>query len=217
MELPDFQYVITDDARPYLVLQKGNLWHLKDDSAAWEAGYNRSMNNTYRTIRQHLPEKCESVLDVGSGMGGINALINWHYGGDVKTELLDGVNDTPVVTTHTKTFSNFVAAQRFLQANGVKYVDYIDPVAAQRMDLFQKRTSHTLKKDLIISFGAWCFHFPPEMYISYARACCKPGTVLMLDVRNDQTDWYDHLVHTFGPGEIVRTAEKFTKYKFIHG
>lgn len=207
---------VSEEARAFLVLQKGNLWHLKDDREEWLEGYNRSMANTYGTIAPYLPEKCEALLDVGSGLGGIDIMINRHYGGGVHVELIDGVKDVPVLTSHIKTFNSMEVAERFHRENGGKYFDYCDPEAARDVKLWHTGSNAPLKKDLIISFGAWCFHFPPSMYLPYVRACCKPGTVLILDVRYDKIEWYEELVAAFGQGKIIRAARKFNKYQFIN-
>lgn len=205
----DFNFKITDEARPYLILQKGALDNLKEDQAAWDAAYNKSINNTFKTIEPFLPEKCTSVLDVGSGMGGINALINRHYGGKVLVNLLDGVDDEPLVKTHSQTFNNIQAAYRFLRENGVSEIMHTDPNLLERYhDIYEN--------DLILSFGAWCFHFPPSDYLNFVVKRCKPGTVLILDVRRNKPEWLADLTYALGPSEIIRSTIKFNKRKFVY-
>lgn len=204
----DFKFTITNEARPYLVLQKGALDHLKHDPAAWDAAYNRSMNNTFKTIEPFLPETCEAVLDVGSGMGGICALINRHYSCEVDVTLLDGLIDDPIVIAHRKTFNNMKIAEDFLEKNGVKHFECLGPASLKMPKLY--------KFDLIISFGAWCFHFPPRDYLDFVVAHCKPGTVLILDVRISKTDWLEELHIVLGQSEIIRTTRKFEKRKFVY-
>lgn len=207
--------IITDEARPYLVVQKGMLWDLKDQVDQWDAGYRRSIRNQYETIMPHLPEKCWGVLDVGSGLGGINAMISHHYGG-VRVCLLDGVSDDPDVIRHNQTFNNMHVAQRFLAANGVREFSYIDPENV-RGNMYKILSFPPIPVDLVVSFGAWCFHFPPSLYMEYIKTCCKPGTVFILDVRNDKPSWLMDLNHDLGNGTVIRRAKKFTKWRFVYG
>ncbi len=201
---------VTDAARPYLTIQRGKLWFLRDHPKLWDAAYNENLYNAYKTIREFLPNECNEILDVGSGMGGINILTNRHYGGAVNVSLLDGINDPPVVQKHKITFSNSAAAKEFLNKNGVREVEAIDPLQAQH-------SKSQIKYDLIYSFGAWCFHFEPDIYLRHVVSACKPGTVLILDVRNNKTEWIENLQVWFGKGEVIRTSEKFTKWRFIYG
>jgi hypothetical protein len=46
-------------------------------------------------IRPLLPETIEGVLDIGGGMGGIDALINHEYGGTLDVVIVDGDRDPP--------------------------------------------------------------------------------------------------------------------------
>lgn len=204
----DYTFTITDEARPYLVLQKGALDHLKHDPAEWDAAYNRSINNTFKTIAPFLPEKCATVLDIGSGMGGINALLAQHYS-YLEVVLLDGLADAPKVKTHNQTFNDWNIARRFLFTNGVGNLDYIAPTETENW-------KGRLKFDVIISFGAWCFHFPPSEYLDFVVRHCKLGTVLILDVRISKSDWLEELHIVLGQSEIIRTTRKFEKRKFVY-
>lgn len=205
-----YEFKITPEARPYLVLQKGALDHLKDDNAAWDAAYNQSMHNTMETIKPHLPDECAGVLDIGGGMGGIDILINKHFNGCV-TFIIDGVQDKPEVVAHNKTFNDMMAARGFLRANDVREMAYLGPEDAQSDD-----SRMDIKFDLVVSFGAWCFHFPPSEYLDFVKAHCKLGTVIILDVRNEKREWLEELVNAFGPATMIRETRKFTKWKFVY-
>jgi len=206
----DFQFTISDEARPFLILQKGYLWDLKDDHKLWDAAYTQSINNYFRTLSGHLPENCGAVLDMGSGLGGINAILAQHYD-NLSVTLLDGVNDKAEVRLHSQTFNAMSTAERFLRAHGVERFDYIDP---NNLPVGKMSDAGF---DLIISAGAWGFHFFPQEYLDMVKFLARPGATIILDVRKSRPEWLEQLTDAFGPGEIIRDATKFTKWKFING
>jgi FkbM family methyltransferase len=184
------RHIIVDDAHfKYLALQKGSLSHLVSDRVAWHREYERKLTADFNSIERWLPIACLSVLDIGSGLGGIDIMINRHYG-CVKVELLDGEDDPPVMKLHRQTFNNMAVARDFLSKNGVDNVtsfDANDPV--KWVDLG--------KVDLVISLGSWCFHYPPEQYMSFVLSKCHTATVVIVDVRKEKPSYFDQLFHNF--------------------
>lgn len=202
---------IDDLHRAYLQVQKGKLHRfIEEGPEVWDRAYNDSMNRAFETIEPHLPEKCDHVIDVGSGLGGINALINRHYGGEITVSLIDGVNDKPEVIRHNRTFNDMNVARDFLFKNGVTSWSYFSPEEARELTLDRYPTV-----DLIVSFGAWNFHFPPHLYSDFIKCCSRKGTVIITDVRKNKPEWMDSLEATFGPYEVIRESEKFNKVKFV--
>jgi hypothetical protein len=57
------------------------------------------------------------VLDVGSGLGGIDVLLNRHYlataGNPLEVALLDGIDDMPEVSFHDRTYNDMAVAIDF--------------------------------------------------------------------------------------------------------
>lgn len=173
------------EAYPYLVAQRGALDDMKAERSLWLQKYTDTIFSEFELIRPYLPAKCDSVLDIGSGLGGIDAIINSHYGGDLRVTLVDGVDDLPRVTLHRKTFNHMGIAQRFLERNGVKHFSCID---ANDIDL-----SKVLKYDLIVSFKSWCFHYEPRTYINLALRALHRATVVIVDLRRGKIDWWEQL------------------------
>jgi SAM-dependent methyltransferase len=173
---------IPQEAFPYLVAQRGALDDMRGDPGVWCTKYLDVIEAEMRLIEPYLPKRCASILDVGSGMGGIDALINEHYGGACHVTLLDGIDDSPTVELHRKTFNDMSIAARFLHANGVETMDWIDANDAHR--------STSRHYDLVVSFKSWCFHVEPARYLDLVHAGCIPGqTVLIIDVRRDKPAW----------------------------
>lgn len=167
---------ITSQAYPYLVAQRGALDDMKGDPSTWCAKYIDVLQSEFRAIEPFLPKACSAILDVGSGLGGIDVLLNEHYGGDCQITLLDGIADPPEMTTHSTTFNHMEVAHNFLQLNGVRRFDFIDAnnPAAKVKRLY----------DLIVSFKSWCFHIPVERYLPLVlSASLAAHTRLIVDIR----------------------------------
>lgn len=167
---------ISREAYPYLVLQRGALDDMKGDPGTWCAKYIDVLYSEFRSIEPYLPVACESILDVGSGLGGIDALLNEHYGGDCQVTLLDGVDDPPDLSRHNVTFNSMQTAKEFLLLNGVSHFDFVDANDVNARVVRQY--------DLIVSFKSWCFHIEPERYLALVLSACTPQhTQLIVDVR----------------------------------
>jgi SAM-dependent methyltransferase len=168
--------LVTARAYPYLVAQRGALDDMSGDPATWVKKYGEVLASEFSSMLPYLPPAVDSILDVGSGMGGIDALLNEFYGGDCAVTLLDGIADPPEVSQHTSTFNHMEIAREFLAANGVAKVTTID---ANDTYSFAPRLY-----DLIISVKAWCFHIPVERYLKLVIEACIPGhTTLIVDLR----------------------------------
>lgn len=189
--------------RDYLVLQRGDIEHLSGDQERWHAAYNRRLGETFRSILPFLPPDCHSVLDIGSGLGGINALLNHHYDGALHVCLLDGEKDPPVMRAHRRTFNSMAVAQDFLFKNGVSSFSYFTPALGESRPF-----------DLITSYRSWCFHYPPAVYLDFVVGCCHADTILILDVRRGMPHWHDELTKPFRVVGAVHASEKCDRIVF---
>lgn len=189
--------------RDYLVLQRGDIEHLKEDEDHWHSAYNRRLNETFRSIKPFLPPDCRSILDIGSGLGGINALINNHYQGGVHVCLLDGEKDPPIMRAHRRTFNNMEVAKDFLWKNGVYNFSYFTPSLGECRSF-----------DLITSYRSWCFHYPPYVYLEFVRACCHADTILIIDLRRGMQSWHDELCGPFRVVGAVHASQKCDRIVF---
>lgn len=195
---------ITQDAYPYLVAQRGALDDMKGDPSLWCERYSEMLDSEFACFEPYLPKACDSILDIGGGMGGIDVLLNDHYGGHCSVTLLDGVNDPPEMTHHRETFSNFVIACEFLKANGVNEIRSIDPGKPLRAPHFF---------DLIVSLKSWCFHYEPDRYLDFVKGCVIKGqTQLIVDVRRDKPEWERTLERAFDKSHVIFQGAKFNTF-----
>ena len=187
---------VSDEAFSYLVHQRGALWNLRDDRGAWETAYASDLGDTFQRIKRYLPEVEQPfILDVGSGMGGIAALLKSRYP-DAQFCLMDALDRGAAMVRHGEPYGSTMAAMRFLADNGVTDTRALTeppgvPVA-----------------NLVLSFQAWGFHFPPAQYLDAVRASLAPGAKLILDVRRTHTDWRLDFVGAFGRWKVIARLPK---------
>ena len=198
---------ITHEAYPYLVAQRGALDDMRGDPDTWTSKYCDVLQSEFKSIQSFLPKTCQRILDVGSGMGGIDALLNAYYGGDCEVCLLDGVDDPPAVELHRRPFNNMRIAKRYLELNGVNKFTFIDANDAHRRA--------PARLDLIVSFKSWCCHYEPQLYMDLVLEACHSTTILILDVRRDKAEWLKALESNFKATDLVFAGIKFNTYRFI--
>lgn len=194
--------LVPDDAYPYLQMQRGAISDMRGDQAVWLQHYTDAVFSEFDSIEPYLPKRCDSILDVGSGLGGIDALLNRHYGGECQVTLLDGVDDKPMMESHAKTFNHMGIAKKFLGINGVKQIDYIDA---------NSRTWAAPRFfDLIVSFKSWCFHYEPARYLDLViNASISKQTTIIVDVRRDKPQWLTELREEFTFLDTIYMGSKF--------
>lgn len=184
----------------YLSIQHGKVSDHRHDFEEWKKAYEASLAGIFDSIKPALPSKCDSVLDIGSGLGGIDILVAKHYSPFPEVWLLDGIDDPPVVEQSFKTFSNFDVAHDFLIKNGLKKVA---PLGQPMM-----------KFDLIHSYFAYGFHIHPGDYLDSIRIMRHKDTVLIFDVRKSKKEWLRDLVTAFGTPKVLFSAEKYVRLAF---
>lgn len=195
----------------YLHIQRGEVsgaYSGDDPFKNWKKAYELSLSRIFDSIRPVLPTACARVIDVGSGLGGIDVLLAEHYestrGQQPVVCLVDGVDDEPKVDWHFKTFSNQERALDFLKKNGVKFGCYFSPQTWP--------TGH--KADLIVSFAAYCFHIPVGDYIEEVKRSCHKQTVQIFEVRKTKREWLEVLVRAFGKPVVLAQTEKMVRCAF---
>lgn len=218
-----FVPMITEAALPYLQVQQGRINELEGN--AWLEAYVDGLHDNLAAIRHFFPEKVEGVLDIGGGMGGIDALINFEYGGTIDVVIVDGDRDPPTKPKpdhpgdRSKTYSNCAAAFEFLTANGVVHPKFLiappEPVKE-----FDKAFLSTIEPvDLVLGVQAWGFHFPPWTHKPLAYAFSKVGTVWILDIRENagRAPWLVDLVseERLEPiGRVPGLNDKYARHAF---
>lgn len=208
------EIIVDDRAFEYLKLQKGGLHKFAKDRARWLTEYQVDLWRSFEEMLPHLPDAPANILDVGSGLGGIDILLHRHYAqknaqielGAADLWLLDGVDDAAVMKLHRETFSNARVARAFLEANGVPSTE-INCVGPHDKDAIHDASPF----DIILSLGSWCFHYAPAVYLDMLAGCATGETVFVLDLRRDKGEWTEQLTAKLKQVESIRDAAKFDR------
>lgn len=196
--------IIEDRHFAYLRLQKGSIRDLERDRTAWRSAFERNLADDYAGMVPYLPKSCNSILDIGGGLGAIDVLLARKYGVTCEVCVLDGESDPPLMNLHRKTFNDMRVTADFLRKNGVARFSCYTP----------SRLENPRPFDLIISLGSWCFHYAPETYLEFVRSCCRVGTTLIIDVRKGKTEWSKTLERTFRLRAVLHLRPKFDRVVF---
>lgn len=192
-----YRYNIEPKHYEYLYIQRGSIASIKNYDK-WKVAFDTYHDDLYELIRPFLPDlhKPPSILEIGSGLGAVSIMLNNHYKGKCHLELIDGKNDDPVVVYHNETFNNHTVSEDFLNKNGVNNFTLSTPN-------FQTET----KKDLIVSFSAYCFHIEPKVYLKLLEKSFKPNTVCIFNVRRS-SDYLEQIRPLFKRIQIIDRWKK---------
>lgn len=203
--MPDL--IIPDSVYPYLRVQKGEINHI-EDRAEFERAYNDGLQKQFDVIKPFLPEILGASLDIGSGMAGIDILLQKEFNNFVA--LIDAEETPPICTKHDVPFNSKNITFEFFRANNAKLWGYFP---AEDINL-KNDPVNPFKADLIHSVGSYCFHYSPEKYLQLVKQSCHEKTVLIFDVRNRHVDWLELLRDNFDEVAAIWAEEKFTKRVF---
>jgi hypothetical protein len=193
----------------YLSVQHGSIAQKENlrDFAKWQTAYGNSLRALYETLLPALPKTCDALLDIGSGLGGIDVLLSRHYAGLPRVCLVDGEHDPPEVRWSSHTHSDMDVAKSFLQRNGVEDIGYFTPGRLRPIE-------GQPKFDLVVSFAAYGFHIHPGNYLEDIRTVIHDRTVLIFDVRRSKEDWLRLLIEGFGKPTVLVRGEKYVRCVF---
>lgn len=187
----------------YLSIQRGEVSDkLALGFEAWKLAYLSSLKEIAETIWPVLPKHCGHVLDIGSGLGGIDLLLSKRFK-TAQFDLLDGMDYKPHVYNHNIPFSNAGVALDFHHKNGNERVECVWPVVPPGR-----------KYDLVVSFAAYCFHIGPVSYWEQLQKAVHPETTIIFEVRRERRDWLTQLVKAFGKPTVLAKREKFVRVGF---
>jgi SAM-dependent methyltransferase len=172
--------------------------------------YFSDMKRTLDIMKSHLPASCERILDIGCGLGGIDAILFWEYSNNNKIDLwlLDKNDDSPLFRRHYTGYHNVATAynsleitRQFLEANGVS------PSAINLVNIAEDELPSNQQFDIIMSLLSWGFHFPVDEYLVYVIRSLKKEGVLFMDIRKN-TDGVEKLRAVFHNVNILYEGKK---------
>ena len=172
--------------------------------------YNDDMQAEFASIKEHLPDACSSVLDIGCGVAGIDVLIDRHYAGqDPDIYLLD---KTQVERNVFYLFNERAAFYNSLEV--AKSVLILNGIPDGRIRLREADAANQIQVpggiDLIISLLSWGFHYPVETYAKRVAEAVSDSGVVILDVRKGTTG-LQTLKHVFESVDIILDTGKYVR------
>jgi len=173
--------------------------------------YWADMKSEYDSISEHIPSGLKNILDIGCGIGGIDALLAEHYKFDVNIFLIDkSVVDKNYhygYETSGSFYNSLKLSKVFLKDFGVPdnriFLQEATP---------QNSIEFDVQFDLIISLISWGFHYPVETYLNSVHAKLNANGVLLLDIRKE-TNGLETIKGKFGFVKILKDFGKFYRVK----
>lgn len=175
--------------------------------------FESDMQSEYDVIRPHLPVDARAILDIGSGIGGIDLLLYNHYTKKPHIYLLDKSTETPGLyygfETEASYYNSLSLATEFLIKNNV---------APEHIHTEEATDSKTIafetQFDLILSLLSWGFHYPVETYLEIAHTKLAPQGVLILDIRKGRGA-EEKIRARFGNLTVIAETHKTAKIKAV--
>ncbi|MDP3958359.1 MAG: methyltransferase domain-containing protein [bacterium] len=174
--------------------------------------FSEEMHREYQELRSHLPERVAAILDVGCGIGGIDAFLAKHYEHSCPAIHLLDRTEMPHkvyygIEKKASFYNSLALAKKFLVGNGVKEEQIITQEAND-----DNRISIDGRFDLVVSLISWGFHYPVSTYLDQVYEKMNPGGVLIIDVRRvPQHDSMEEIRKKFGNLEVIRAAGKHAR------
>jgi len=144
------------------------------------------MLKDYDMIKDFLPEKINSVLDIGCGIGLIDIALYKHYNNSIKLHLLDKSNRIDENTSIRGFNKNYVfynsmdATRETLLNNGISNND----IFTYEVDINSELLSNQ-KYDIIISLLSCGWHYSIETYIELLNNNLETNGIIILDIRHN--------------------------------
>ena len=149
--------------------------------------YQKDIFDDYLEIKPFLPNKCQSILDVGCGIAGIDLFFFRHYDKSdfLKFHLLDKTEMDKKVFYNYKPkgafYNSLFVACEFLRRNGIPEKN-INLLEAEKD--FQIKAPPEL--DLIVSLISWGFHYPVSTYLDQVYNLLRKDGHLIMDLRKER-------------------------------
>jgi len=159
--------------------------------------YIEDMRKEYELIAEHVGAPT-SVLDIGSGIGGINVFFN----ADIC--LLDKTTTEDKIYYHFKDrgafYNSLDLAQKFVRSHSNNVVTTYEADGNLPDDRY----------DLILSLQSCGFHYPVDTYLGKAYNKLVAGGAIVLDVRKN-TGGYEKVKERFGNVKVILESKKFVR------
>lgn len=170
--------------------------------------FTKDIRNDYLTIKAFLPQKIDSILDIGCGVAGIDILISNHYGNDIDVFLLDKtqVDDNVYYGFEREGsfYNSLQISKKLLELNGIN---------SKRIYLQEATQDNKIKFEnvnMAVSLFSWGFHYPISTYLDEVYKKLKTNGILISDIRKN-TNGEKEIKDKFGHCKIIFESRKFIR------
>jgi hypothetical protein len=176
--------------------------------------YYTEIKKVFLNIKNHIPRNTQSILDIGSGLAGLEIflwfLLEKNY---PKIYLLDKTKKEEKIWYEFRTngafYNSLDLAKKNLISNGVK---------PSKINLIEAPDNGIIKEirdiDLVISTISWGFHYPVELYLDSVISIMSKRGVLILDIRKN-TGGLEALTSKFKAIYIIKNEKKYLTVKLL--
>ena len=159
--------------------------------------YYKSCVLDFKFMFPFFPEKMETVLDIGAGVGGIDLLICRRFE-KVRVDLLDKDEVLPELwygfSKEPAAYNTELDTKNFFALNGIWNIKYYTEYPEEN------------KYDFIFSRISCGFHYPVQTYLKQIKRTLNKRGRLFLDVRKNKGE-IDALKKEFGKVKILNTQK----------
>ena len=185
---------IPDSCVSWIKLQRSGYKNLKKE-------FIEDMVKEYQLMNPFLPEKCESILDIGCGIGGIDVLLDKHYN-HPKIYLFDSnfTSDKIVYGFSDKTsfYNDMLATKDMMILNNIKNYFFLN---------IKYGFEHLEHIDLIISLLSCGYYYSVEKYLYQIDKSLSYNGTLIIDIRQG-TKQIEKVKEYFPKIDIISTYNK---------
>jgi SAM-dependent methyltransferase len=162
------------------------------------------MKFEYNEMKNHLPIRCESILDIGCGVGGIDVLLSKKFGNPLLYLLDNSKQSEKPIYGYDKGasfYNDFSATVGMMDSNGIYQYQLID---------ICKGFPKIKDVDLVISLLSWGYHYPVETYLEDVKKCLNKNGMIIMDIRQN-TNGLETLKTITRKVDIISTRNKSTR------
>lgn len=171
--------------------------------------FEEEIKKDYEYIKNYLPYKCNNILDVGCGIGGIDIMLMQHYRDKPMFYLFDFIDQVypnKIKYGFNEKYFGYNSKEqtiKFMKANGMTNFKYLDAQTGVPLTTLSNI-------DIVISLLSWGYHYTVDTYIDQIIPIMSDDGVLIMDVR-EKTNGIQTLAKYFSSVKIIVTENKADK------
>ena len=161
-----------------------------------------SYEKYYNSIKSNLPSRCNSILDIGCGLGILDLCIYEHYhcDNDLTFYLFDRSDYEENLYFGFKENAAFYNDLQLVEEIFSNYGIANEKIIT--MEAEKENLASLTNIDVVISSIAWGFHFPVSKYVEEVDKLMHQDSVLIMDLRKGQNG-IETLQNFFNVNEIL--------------